>query len=166
MNDARRFFRYNLQHYSLALWGLRLRLDPDYPHVTRFLPSQISEPVLEYRTYPLMGLWAFALAAALPANMLTALVLLWACISWDRSKFYRSELAFWRQVYKENGVSHQRGHGRLMEAITREIERRMKAGESWEELTVEGFRIQDDVLRYARRVQGLPTANVESPRPL
>lgn len=163
-SDALRFLRFNVQHYALALWGLRLRLDPDYPLLTGFFPSLISEPVLEYRTYgPLAG-FALFLAAVLPPEILTALILAWACLSWDRAKFFRSDLAFWRQVYKENGLSHTRGHGRLIETLSREIERRMKAGEAWEELAQEGLTIQDDVLAYHQGRERAPRVNVARPR--
>ena len=148
--DALRFFRWNLQHYALALWGLRLRFDPPYPHVFKFFPQFLLEPVLEYRTYGAMVMFAGALAAWLPAPALTALVALWACVSFDRSKFLKSGFVFWRQVYKENGISHNRAHGRYMEQLILEIERRMKAGEPWEALSQEAFQLQDDVIRHAR----------------
>ncbi len=147
--DALRFLGYNLQHYSLALWGLRLRFDPTYPWVTRFFPSLISEPVFEYRTYGLTALWALLLASVAPLPVCGALVILWACISFDRSKYLKSNLVFWRQVLRENGVTHTRAHGRYIECLIREIERRMKAGEEWQGLSEEAVRLQDEVIRHA-----------------
>ncbi len=148
IKDGLRFFWYNLQHYFLAVWGLRLRFDPTYPWVTKFFPSLISEPVFEYRTYGLTAVWAIVLASLLPYPVLTALVLLWACISFDRSKFLVSNLVFWRQVLKENGVTHTRAHGRYIEWLIRDIERRMKAGEDWQEQALEAARLQDEVIRH------------------
>jgi len=149
IRDALRFFRWNLQHYALAVWGLRLRFDPPYPHVKKFFPMFLDEPVFEYRTYGLHALWAGILAAWLPGPALTALAILWAYASWDRSQHLKSNLVFWRQVLKENGVTHTRAHGRYMEQLLREMERAMKAGEPWEELSREALQLQDEVIRAA-----------------
>lgn len=159
VKDALRFFRWNLQHYALALWGLRLRFDPPYPHVTRFFPQFLLEPVLEYRTYGGMAVFAGIVAAWLPSSAVTGLVMFWACIAWDRAGYLKSPLVFWRQVLKENGVSHMRAHGRYMEQLIREMERAMKAGEPWADLAEEALRLQDEVIRHAR-TQGPPGPNV------
>lgn len=143
------FLRVNLEHYALALFGLRLRFDPPYRHVTRLFPQYLCEPVFEYRTYGAHAVWAMMLAGILPPEALTALVVLWAAISWDRSKYLKSSLVFWRQVLRENGVSHSRAHGRYIEQLIREMERRMKAGEDWQECATEAARLQDDVIRHA-----------------
>ncbi len=149
LNDAIRFFYYHVKHYSLALWGLRLRFDPMYPFVYKFFPAFLAEPVLEYRTYGLHAVFALVCAAYLPAPVLTALVLFWGAIAWDRSHYLKSNVIFWRQVLKENGLVYTRAHGRLIEALIREMERRMKAGEPWEEMAQEAARLQDDVIRHA-----------------
>ena len=146
IRDALRFFRYNLQHYALAVWGLRLRFDPPYPWVLKFFPAYLSEPVFEYRTYGLMPLFAGILAAWLPLEAAGAFIILWAAISFDRSRYLQSNLLFWRRVLKENGTGHHRAHGRYMEQLIREIERCMKVGEPWEELVIECQRLQDEVI--------------------
>jgi len=146
--DGWRFLGYNLQHYSLALWGLRLRLDPPYPHLTRFFPGLIGEPVFEYRTYGLHALWAILLASWLPLPLLTAFVLFWAGQTFDRSKFLKSNLVFWRQALKENGIMH-RAAGRYMIYLLREIERRDKAGLEWQGLASEALELQDKVVAAA-----------------
>lgn len=150
IKDTFRFFRWNFQHYALALWGLRLRFDPPYPHVFRFFPQFLLEPVMEYRTYGLTALWAGLLAGWLPSPVLTALVIFWTVLSSDRSKYLQSALRFWRQVLQENGVQHTRAHGRYMEQLILEMERRMKAGGEWQELAQEAQALQDDVIRHAR----------------
>jgi hypothetical protein len=148
MRDGWLFLRYNVQHYSLALWGLRLRLDPTYPHLTRFLPGLIGEPVFEYRTYALHIVWAILLASWLPRPLLTALVLFWAGQTFDRSKYLKSNLVFWRQALKENGIM-SRAAGRYMEYLLREIERRMKAGLEWQGLASEALELQNRVVAAA-----------------
>jgi hypothetical protein len=129
-HDALRFFRYNWQHYSLALWGLRLRLDPDYPLLTHFFPGLIADSVQEYRTYGGTALWAIFLAYVLPLPLGTALVLFWLAQSVHRSQYFRSNLTFWRQASHENGFPH-RAHARYSEQLLRDIERRVKSGESF-----------------------------------
>ena len=148
LRDVWPFLRYNLQHYSLALWGLRLRLDPPYPHLTRFFPGLIGEPVFEYRTYGLHALWAIFLASWLPRPLLTAFVLFWAGQTFDRCKFLKSNLVFWRQALKENGILH-RAAGRYMIYLLREIERRDKAGLEWQGLASEALELQDKVVAAA-----------------
>jgi len=150
-SDCLRFLRYNLQHYAHALWGIELRFDPPFPIVTRFLPKLISEPVLEYRTYGVMIFWALLLAWGLPLPVLGALVAGWACISWDRSRYLKSGVVFWRRVVRENGLGAHRGHGRLMEALILEIERQMKQHGEWDSLAVEALRLQDDVITDNRK---------------
>lgn len=146
LRDALRFFRYNLQHYALALWGLRLRFDPPYPIVLKFFPAYLAEPVFEYRTYGAIALFAGILAAWLPLEVLAALIVFYAAIAFDRSRYLQSNLVFWRRVLKENGTGSHRAHGRYMEQLIREIERKMKAGEPWEELALEATRLQDEVI--------------------
>ncbi len=149
IRDGLRFFRWNFQHYSLALWGLRLRFDPPYPMVLKFFPSLISEPVFEYRTYGLMVLFCYLLARFLPLEVLIALIVLWFGVSLDRCKYLKSNLVFWRQVLRENGTGHHRSQGRYIEQLIRETERCMKAGLPWQDLSEEAFRLQDEVIsRY------------------
>jgi len=144
IKDLFRFLRYNWNHYSLALWGLRLRFDPDYPLLTKFFPGLISEPVLEYRSYGLLALWGVLLAAILPLPLLTALVLLWAAQSFYRSQYLQSSLKFWRQVSRESGFPH-RGHARYVEQLIREAERLEKAGKSGEMALREAQTLMDKV---------------------
>jgi len=157
IRDALRFLLYNLQHYSFALWGLRLRLDPPYPMVMKFFPELITDSVFEYRTYGLHAFWAVLLAWLLPLPVAFAFVLFWLGQSCDRTKFYRSNFLFWKQAMKENGPDHQRTAGRYMEHIIRELERRMKAREEWQGLSEEAFRLQDEVIRRGTAKRG-PTA--------
>ncbi len=100
-----RGFRYllgcNLRHYSLALFGIRLRLDPDYPLTFDFLKDYISDPVLEYRTYFLVVFWGLLLAYLLPYAFQLGLLSFFVGQSWTRSYYYSSSLAFWRQAYRE-----------------------------------------------------------------
>lgn len=145
MKDGLQFLRWNLQHYALALWGLRLRFDPPYPRLTRFFPGLIGEPVFEYRTYGLHAVWVGLLAAWFPLPVLTALVLGWGAISFDRSKYLKSNIAFWRQVLRENGVITHRAAGRLMECLLKEMERRMKQGGDWQQTAREAMELQDRV---------------------
>ncbi len=149
IRDAFRFLRFNLEHYAMAVWGLGLMFDPPYPHLSRFFPAYITEPVMEYRTYGFHAVGAVLFAAVAPLQVNIAFIVFWACISWSRSHYLKSNLVFWRQVLKENGVKHTRAHGRYMECLIKEIERRMKAGESWEMLSREAFRLQDEVIRRA-----------------
>jgi len=142
------FLRWNFQHYALALWGLRLRFDPPYLRLTRFFPGLIGEPVFEYRTYGLHALWAILLASWLPRPLLTAFVLFWAGQTFDRCKYLNSNLIFWRQVLKENGIRH-RAVGRYMIYLLREIERRDKAGLEWRGLATEALELQDKVVAAA-----------------
>lgn len=149
IRDVFRFLGYNLRHYSLALWGFRLRFDPPYPWVLKFFPSLISEPVLEYRTYGAIALWAIFLVIWLPAWAFPPLLGFWLARSWHRSHYLQSGLVFWRQVLRENGVTHTRAHGRYIECLIREMERCMKAGLPWQELATEALRLQDAVIRQA-----------------
>jgi len=142
------FLRWNFQHYALALWGLRLRFDPPYLRLTRFFPGLIGEPVFEYRTYGLHALWAILLASWLPRPLLTAFVLFWAGQTFDRCKYLKSNLIYWRQVLKENGIRH-RAVGRYMIYLLREIERRDKAGLEWRGLATEALELQDKVVAAA-----------------
>jgi len=144
LRDVFRFLLYNWQHYSLALWGLRLRIDPDYPLVTKFFPGLIADSVLEYRTYGGIALWAMLLAFFLPLPLGTALVVLWAVQSWDRSKHFQSNLTFWREASRENPFPH-RAHARYVEQLIREAERLEKAGKSGEMALREAQTLMDKV---------------------
>lgn len=137
----------NLKHYVLALWGIRLRLDPDYPMEWRVFPGLMSDSVLEYRLYGLFAPWCVFLALALPSLPAGMLAGFWAVLAWKRAGFYSSALAFWRQAYRES-PNKNRVRIRLAEEIAFEIERLDKAGEDWisdriQSLVVEGTNLQE-----------------------
>lgn len=118
----------NLKHYSLAAFGLRLRLDPDYPMETRFFPSHITDSVLEYRTYFLIAPWCAVLAwglSYLPPGVIVGLGAFWTLKSWQRAAFYKSSLAFWEQAYRES-PRKDRVRTRYAEQLMQRIEADMK----------------------------------------
>lgn len=153
IRDGFLFLRYNLQHYSLALWGLRLRFDPPYPILANFFPSLIAEPVFEYRSYGALVLFAGLMAWALPPTIVGAFLLLWFGVSFDRCKYLQSNLVFWRRTLKENGRGFHRAQGRYIEALIREMERRMKTGEDWQECAQEATELQDEVIALHGRTE-------------
>lgn len=122
----------NLKHYSLAAFGFRLRLDPDYPIEFRFFPHLITDAVLEYRTYVLIVPWCIVLAwgcSHLPPFVLTALGLFWTVKSWQRAGCYKSGLAFWSQAYKES-PRKDRVRTRYAEQLMMSIERDIKKNQN------------------------------------
>lgn len=153
----------NVKHYSLALWGFRLRIDPDYPIVTRFFPNFIIDTVFEYRSYPLVLLWAVFLGHLAPPAMsvFSRWGLLWVFIGWwantsrRRSFFYSSPLEFWRQAWKES-PDKPRVVTHFAENVLMEIERECKAGKAWSEiqpLIDLGNRLVEDVTQLPAAVE-------------
>lgn len=125
----------NLNHYSLAALGFRLRLDPDYPLELRFFPEHITDAVLEYRTYvlnaPLCVLVAWG-CSHLPAFAIVALGAFWTLQSWHRAGFYDSGLVFWTQAYKESPAK-TRVRTNYAQQLMRRIEADMKTNRNdWE----------------------------------
>lgn len=140
----------NFKHYLWALWGLRLRLDPDYPCETRFRGDLVVDSVLEYRGYGLFALWCPFLAIALPNPLLLCLTLFWTVQAFWRSEFYSSPFQFWTRAYNEAPTKH-RNRIRYFEELSLEIERRMKAGADWnspemQELNLAARAVQDCVV--------------------
>lgn len=123
-------FWLNLRHYSLALWGVRLRLDPDYPGELRFRPDLIVDAVLEYRGYGLLVPVAVFLARLFPIAVCGFLVGSWAVLAWRRAYYYSSPYRFWTRAYEE-APGKPRNQTRYAEELMREIERRMKAGQPY-----------------------------------
>jgi hypothetical protein len=147
-SDVLRFLLYNLKHYSLALWGLRLQLEPDYPVVERFFPSLIRDSVYEWRTYGGMILWAF-LIVQLPRPVVLILLALWVKWSWTRVGYFKTNYGFWRQANWEC-PGKIRTRVQYYCWIIRETERRMKAGArsvDMAELDREAFRIQEEICK-------------------
>lgn len=152
LTDGVRFLWYNLRHYALALWGLRLRFDPNYPMVTRFFSPTISDSVFEYRTYALHALWAVVLVRFLPVWILWPLILVWALESFHRSGYLKSNLDFWRQVARES--PKMRGQTRYMEQLLRWAEDQIKRGESWDRIQPvldEASRQMDQICESGKR---------------
>lgn len=133
LSDLLFFVYINGRHYALALWGLRLRLDPDYPKVLRFFPEYITDTVFEYRSYALVALWGAVLMWTAGTPWLWLLVAVWALQSFHRARYYRSPLEFWGQAWRENPAKG-RVITRYAENVLMEIERQMKAGATMEEL--------------------------------
>ena len=139
----------NVHHYSVAIWGFRLRLDPDYPKITRFLGNMITDTVLEYRSYALVGAWAIGLMPYADSAAFWVLVALWGALSFHRARLYRSSFEFWGQAWKES-PRKARVMVRYAEEIMGEIERRMKAGASFDdvrELSLLAERLVDDITK-------------------
>lgn len=91
---------------------------------------------MEYRTYGLHAAWCLLLAAVLPLPVSVTLALLWAVYSRFRSAAFRSNLTFWRQAYLDS--PHKiRTRTRYAEQLMLDIERRMKNGESFNDLQPE-----------------------------
>ena len=146
-----RFISLNLKHYRLALFGIGLQLDPDYPLEWELAPGLMSDSVLEYRLYGLFAPWCAFLALLLPAGWLAAAGTFWAVLAWNRAAFYSSALAFWRQAYRES-PNKNRVRIRLAEEIAYEIERLDKAGEDWtsdriQSLVIEGTNLQELIMK-------------------
>lgn len=137
----------NLKHYALAIWGFRLRLDPDYPGESRFRGDLIVDAVLEYRGYGLFVPWCIFLAGLVPNYVCLALIVCWAFMTAERARYYKTALAFYTRAYQES-PGKMRNKTRYAEELIREIERKSKAGLAWESpemqvLIAEGFRIQN-----------------------
>lgn len=143
----KRFFIYNLEHYALAIWGLRLRLDPAFPWVHDFLPNFITDSVLEYRTYGLVAMWAGLLAVVLPLELSRVLIVVWAVVTGWRCRYLVTALRFWRQASRENqGIPH-RSHARYVGELLKDIERRMKAGKPFQDQQQEAFVLVEGICR-------------------
>jgi len=127
IRDALRFFLYNLRHYSLALWGFRQQLEPDYPVVTRFFPALIRDSVYEWRTYGAMLLWSIAAVSLLPNWAVGILLVIWSCQSWKRARHFRTNYGFWKQAYREC-PNKNRVRTEYEKWICLETARLMKAG--------------------------------------
>lgn len=144
--DLFRFFYSNLRHYALALWGIRLQLEPDYPVVTRVVPHLIRDSVYEYRTYGPMLLWSIGAVVWLPRWLLVALLVFWAFQSFRRAGYFRSNFLFWKQAYRES-PRKSRCQTFYVEWIIREVERLYKAGnvdrERIADMEAEAFQIQN-----------------------
>lgn len=140
-----RLLWHNLKHYSLAIWGIRLRLDPDYPIEARFRGELVTDSVLEYRAYGLFAPWSIVLALVLPPAVLPLLGFTWAFLATMRAGFYASGFRFWRRAYQESPAK-MRVRTRYVEALIYEIERRMKAGEPTEYLVNVCMNIQNGII--------------------
>ena len=148
---------YNLNHYSVALLGFRLRLDPDYPLEFRFFPRYIADSILEYRTYILLIPWSAFLVCywQLDPVAVCLIAIIWYIASVRRAMHYRSAFAFWKQAYKES-PNKSRCQTRYAEELMKEIERRFKAGERWEDLSElirEAELVQHRIVRQGRKQQ-------------
>ena len=124
-------FWLNLRHYALAIWGLRLRLDPDYPGETRFRGDLVVDAVLEYRGYGLLAPWSVFLAGLAYPPSLELIAALWAVSAWRRAYFYSTPYRFWTQAYDE-APGKSRNQTRYAEELMLEIERKMKAGMAYD----------------------------------
>jgi hypothetical protein len=120
-------FWLNLKHYSLALFGIRLRLDPDYPAEARFRGDLIVDSVLEYRGYGLFAPWSVFLALAVRPAVLWVVIATWSILAWRRTWFYSTPFRFWTRAYQESPNKH-RNRIRYGEEIALEIQRKDMAG--------------------------------------
>ena len=155
--DAGLFLRENVSHYSRAVFGFRLRLDPDTRDVTRFFPSILKDSVLEYRTYggmilPALGFaWGFTRWPALGLPVF----LFWIIRSIHRATFYQSPFAFWEQAWQES-PQKLRVNLRYFEELSREIERRMKQGLPTRALERRAFQVQARVIQLSSGGRPIP----------
>ena len=120
----------NIKHYSRALFGVGLRLDPDYPAEARFHGDLIVDAVLEYRGYALFAPWCVFLAAVLPWQAVVVIGALWAVLAWKRAFYYSSPFEFWTRAYNEAPNKH-RNRIRYFEELTNEIQRLDKTQIPW-----------------------------------
>jgi len=136
----------NLKHYCWAIWGLNLRLDPDYPAEARYRGELIVDSVLEYRLYGLFALWCPILALLLPWYLDLTLVVWWTVQSHWRAAFYRTAFAFWRRAFLES-PGKVRSMIHYAEELMREIERRYKANDDQTaaEMIAECRQLQDEI---------------------
>ena len=150
--------RSNLEHYFLAVWGIGLRLDPDYPVDPRFMGRLIVDAVLEYRAYGLFALWCPFLAMVLPESFLLFLAVWWAVLAWKRTSFYKTRFAFWTQAFEET-PNKMRTRIRYAEELMREIERLDKAGFPFagpeiQKLVVRAHEIQNLIIQGKKYAAG------------
>jgi hypothetical protein len=149
IQDALRFFYWNIRHYGTAIYGVGCKLDPDYPQVQKFFPRLISDVVFEYRTYgamPLVSLAVVGLASVIGELSTWGVVFVWACLSFRRSCYFRSNLCYWARAYRESPRKHRvRIH--LAEWLIRETERHWKRGEREKALELESlaWKLQDEI---------------------
>lgn len=149
IRDAFRFLYWNIRHYSHAILGIRCKLDPDYPPVTRFFPRLIYDTVYEYRTYgamPLVSLLIMGIAS-LNEFLAWAIVIFWGVCSLERSANFRSNLAYWQQAYRESPKKNRvRTH--YVEWLIRGMEECWKSGNRERALELENtaFRVQDEIV--------------------
>jgi hypothetical protein len=142
----------NLKHYlSGPFFGVRLRLDPDYPNEPRFRGNLIVDSVFEYRLYGLFVPWCAFLALVLPNYLLCAFTIAWTILTWKRTFYYTTPFRFWTRAYAESPSKH-RNRIRYAEEISREIERKEKAGVRWDspeiqELITTGFKLQEMIIK-------------------
>lgn len=160
--DGLVFLKWNLKHYSKALMGFSLKLDPDYPVVSKFFPSLVRDTVLEWRIYGLIPLLGIAVSR-LPLIFVVPLLGFWCCRSIQRMKIFRSSLAFWERAAFESPNKFrvlQRYFGELCietcEAWKYGAKRPgpiLKGLETFEQCQAEAFRIQDRIIRLAKERQ-------------
>jgi hypothetical protein len=146
IRDFFRFLFYNALHYSRALWGVCLQLEPDYPVVTRFFPSLIRDSVYEYRSYGAIPLWGLVVSY-FPMWFSGFLVGWYIAETFRRVGYFKSSYVFWKQAYKEC-PNKSRVQSLYTEWIIREVERRMKTGHSSLDvapLEREAFEIQERI---------------------
>lgn len=72
--------------------------------------APLNDAVFEYRAYLAVAGWGLLLAIA-PAVLVWPLILVWAGQSYRRSRYFQSNVQFWRQAELENPRIHpQRAH--------------------------------------------------------
>jgi hypothetical protein len=140
-----------LKHYALAVWGIGLRLDPDYPAEQRFRGDLIVDAVLEYRGYGLFAPWCTFIAVAMPRVALPFIAALWAVLAFRRASFYASPFEFWTQAYNE-APTKSRNQTRYVEQLMLEIERQLKAGKDYDSpeiqaMTSKAMEIQELIVK-------------------
>lgn len=129
------------------MWGFGLKLDPDYPKITRFLPNHVTDTVFEYRSYGLVALWALLLALITVHGfwmLFAAFLTFWIFTSTERALLYRSELAWWRQAWRESPCKTRTLLGYSEVAMTRANYLYTVGGRPWEDPEIQ--RLMHDVL--------------------
>jgi len=111
------------------------------------MPAWFFDSVFEYRTYVFMLPWA-ALLALLPREPLLFLLSLWIYHSQERAGYYRTNLDFWEQAFKESPAK-TRVRTRHIEQLLIDLERKYKQpARRWEDL-------QPEIDRVTKLIEGI-----------
>lgn len=156
--DGLVFIKWNLIHYSFALPCIRLKLDPDYPIVTRFFPSLVRDTVLEWRVYGFLPLWGLFIAGVFPRWFVTA-YLAFLCVQLIfRIRHFQSPLAWWKQAARES-PNKMRCQIRYCEELILEIQEAYKRNERQSRIDlmeIEAFQVQRRIITLGTSTPAAP----------